>query len=358
MNTPILLPPEGGHKPTPQTDASTQSTLTKSAVALGLVVFLSVVVWIAVQALTLAPSFLSELPASVTTFTSRIFPAHTETIVIELESLNVKHGIPFTVAWSDSLEDTRATYTLSYECADALTLSFETAEGVVSRPTCGESKSFTTEKQALTVTVKSPHNRFLDASLKIDRLEGNEVLASDTALLTIVNEKIEMNRTATTSNETSVTPAPSTPSGTTYTKPTYVSVPVVSDPYGYIDLEVKIISVGILKSDMVIPSPTHTLNRDERGGVTFLITNRGTKTAPAFTFEAKLPTRPATTFEPKAGDRKELLPGASIEYTLGFNKITSKDTGVISIEVDPDQDIAESTRSNNYASIDVVIDED
>lgn len=357
MNAPILLPPEGGHKHTPEGD--TQTLIMKSLAALGLIVLLSVVVWVAVQALSLAPSFLSGLGASVTNFTSRLFPAQTETLSITLESSNVKNDEAFTFAWHDSQEG-ETTYALSYECADSLTLSLETKEGVVIRPMCGEPKTFTTATRTITVIPKSPENRFLDASIKLDRIEAGKIEATDTVLITIVNEKVEMNRTPTTTPATSPkTPTTSTGSGSEVIKypPTYVTVPVVSDPNGYVDLEVTLIAVGILENGIVVPSK-NILNQDKRGGVTFLVTNRGTKTSPAFTFEAKLPTRPATTFEPKAADRKELLPGASIEYTLGFNRITNKETGVISIVVDPDRDIVESNRLNNSLTIDVTIVED
>lgn len=145
-----------------------------------------------------------------------------------------------------------------------------------------------------------------------------------------------------------VTPAPGVPTTTTYpvggvvTKP----VPVLT---GLPDLTVDIIATGYLTStDTRTFTTSDTVPDGLRGAVKFSITNVGTNSSGRFDFDATLPTTRAYTFTSDYQD--SLLPGEKIEYVLGFDRARSGDERTITIDVDPNGNVKESSESNNSDS--------
>jgi hypothetical protein len=349
--------PEFHVEPTIETGGKNKTWVNVLA-AIGFISLLAVFFFVSVQVVRALPTLSESLSAAVTSVTTRFFEASEETMLaITLESQRVQSDMPFEFSWNASQKES-VDYTLTYECADALSVTLVTKEGERADMVCGDAYGFTTEANTVTLTPHSPDNRFLDASFKLEEYSWGEVVGSKIILLTIENERVEMSGTATAVKPTpsmEEIPAPTLTRPAPKPAPVTIAVPLISNPNGYTDLEVTILAVGTMDRSGNLTPTSNELEGDKQGGVRFVIKNIGTKTSPVYDFEVKLPTRPAFTYSPKQSDKRALMPGERIEYTLGFNRISSKDTGVISIVVDPDRDIEDVNRANNDVSVTVTI---
>jgi len=333
----------------------------KGLAIVGIVALLALGTWGTVQILRSTPGIWNGLTAAVSSISGRFFPAGVPSLTLTLESYSVKSGESFTLAWREEEVPESREYAFVYECADALSFLTPNTVGGDTRIACGELYTFASEDRSLALTPISPDNRFLDATIKVLMVSGDQVVAEDEALLTIVNERI-------TSTTTPPAPAPapaaqpsagngaSAGSAGIQYYPVYTTVTErrASDPNGDVDLAIEILETGTLPSrGDNFTSTGRTLDRDERGGVRFIVRNLGTKTAEDWTFEAELPTRPSFTYRSKS--QPDLGPGDRIEFTLGFDRLSRDDEAEIAIEVDPRDNIDESSESNNRDEVTVEI---
>ena len=119
--------------------------------------------------------------------------------------------------------------------------------------------------------------------------------------------------------------------------------------HGLPDLTIRVTAVGYLTTaspDSFVESST--VPRGERPAVKFSVTNIGTNSTGAWRFEAELPTRRSFTY--RSPSQQALLPGESIEYTLGFDQPDRGDDQEITIRLDQDDAVNESSENNNNAS--------
>ncbi len=148
--------------------------------------------------------------------------------------------------------------------------------------------------------------------------------------------------------------------GTTGTQTTRVQttriVPVVTSTLsGLPDLSVEIISVGYLTSASASSyRVSSVVPEEERGGVRFLVRNVGTNVSGPWRFMLSMPTSPRTTFE--SSNQRSLNPGASIEFTLGFDNPDSGNDRQIEVVVDEMNIVRESNENNNVASRTIDVD--
>jgi hypothetical protein len=127
---------------------------------------------------------------------------------------------------------------------------------------------------------------------------------------------------------------------------------VASNPYGKADLAVTILSYGTLdKSTNAYTATSTAVNRSNRIAVRFEVANRGDKTSPTWMFNGYLPTFPAQTFN--SDQQSALNPGDKIEFTIGFDQMQDSATSIVKIEVDPANNVTESDKTNNTASISI-----
>ena len=329
---------------------------------IGIVALLALGTWGTVQIVRTGPSVVSNITAAVSNFSARFFSAGTPELRITLEGYSVQNDTGFDFTWSVKDAPAQASYALVYECSDGLSFLTPNSIGGNTRISCGETYAFQTASNKLTLIPISLDNRFLDSGVKLLLVEGERVIAEDEVLLTVVNERVSMSGGNVGSG--AITPRPTTPPTTpltpapqpTYYEPVYttVTVPRTSDPNGYVDFAVEIIRVGTLEDrSSIFTSNDATLNRNDRGGVMFVVRNLGTKTSSEWSFEAELPTRPSFTY--RKADQPALAPGDRIEYTLGFDRISRNDSDEIVITIDPRNTINESNENNNRAEAIVAI---
>lgn len=134
---------------------------------------------------------------------------------------------------------------------------------------------------------------------------------------------------------------------------------VQEDPNGMPDLSIIISAVGILDQTNNEFVEQDSMKITDRGAVSFSVTNAGTKTvSEGWVFSATLPTSPAHiyTSEPQ----QSLAQGDRIEFMLGFDSVSSADinkNAIVSIVVDPNETLAETTRDNNAAEATIIVED-
>lgn len=135
-------------------------------------------------------------------------------------------------------------------------------------------------------------------------------------------------------------------------QPTLIRVPATTTPalYGLPDLTVKVTAVGYLASNSTDTFVVSAVVPDnERPAVKFTITNSGTNTAELWKFSAVIPTSPSFTYRSTA--QQALKPGDSIDYVLGFDRARSGEDRVMTLTVNHDNAITESSKTNNVATV-------
>ena len=172
------------------------------------------------------------------------------------------------------------------------------------------------------------------------------------------------------------TPATTTPVATTPTpttpKPKPATVPVTAGPAtsgtypmggttpspvapsGLPDFIVTINTVGYLattSADSFIASST--VPAGSRPAVRFTIKNVGTNVTGSWRFSASIPTQSAYIYQSQP--QQALMPGDSIDYTLGFDQANRGSGQMISITANFDNAVAESNASNNSAAASITI---
>lgn len=198
--------------------------------------------------------------------------------------------------------------------------------------------TFNTGKRTLTIstcnTLGAKEDRYI--------VEANFVTSYPLVSITI-NEPITP-----TNPITPIAPInPITPGGETNTV-----IPIIggntfapSDPYGKVDLESKIIEVGIINPDTDDFIATSTLSVNNKIAVKFIISNLGTKTAEGWSFNMVLPTNPHYIYH--SNNQENLRPGERIEYAIAFDKPNENDNAEIILNADPTRSIYESNENNN-----------
>ena len=332
----------------------------KSLALVGLIALLAIGTWGTVQILRNSNGIFSNLGAAVTDFTSRFFSGEEERdaeLRLTLETQTVKNDEAFDLTWETRNDVGRAVYSLVYECANGLTFATEAVTGGTTRIPCGEPYQFSSDEKRLSLTPHSPTERFVEASLKLSLLDGESVRAEDSVLLTVAGDNLTAAPTTTPPAATPAarpTPSAPVPPSISY-YPIYTTGPAASDPNGFVDLEVEILDIGTIDRDGDFRriDDNDELDRDEKAGVRFVVRNIGTKTSDEWSFTAELPTSPRHTF--RSRDQQELTPGSRMEFTLGFNRLSSSRDGEIVVEIDDRDDGGDTNERNNSDEIEVEI---
>jgi hypothetical protein len=123
---------------------------------------------------------------------------------------------------------------------------------------------------------------------------------------------------------------------------------------GLPDLATSITAIGYLATtsvDSFVASTT--VPNGSRPAVKFTIKNVGTNATGSWRFSASIPTQTAYLYI--SDPQQSLLPGESIDYTLGFDQSNKGAAQRISISANYDNKVIESTTNNNGASATVTV---
>jgi hypothetical protein len=181
-----------------------------------------------------------------------------------------------------------------------------------------------------------------------------EVVPSPSATSTITFGDATSTEAGTTDTP-AVTPTP-TAGPSTATSYTETGTPVATTPalHGLADLQISVTAIGYLETastDSFVESAT--VPDGERPAIRFTVRNVGTNISDTWRFEAELPSRATPEF--RSPSQQALLPGEYIDYTLGFERARTGEQE-ITITVNPDGEMSESSTANNTRTQTIVID--
>ena len=151
-----------------------------------------------------------------------------------------------------------------------------------------------------------------------------------------------------------VSSAPATQGYATPVAPSTPTPPVHRAPYGLPDLSVTIIATGFLSGPSTASFvPASVIPPGARPAVEFSVADVGTNSTGAWAFLAHIPSINNTIFNSPI--EPSMNPGDHTVFTLGFNEAIPGPAQPITIVVDPNNYIQESSKANNTASAPVTI---
>lgn len=253
----------------------------------GLIAVLLLGAWGIIQIAFMLPSFFGGLGGSLF---GRNTATTQETLTVSVPAA-VTAQKPFTVTWRHSGAKKASTYTVSYACAEGLTIAAPTPSG-----------------QHQAVQCNTPFN-YTSASSSVELIA---VLAdgsknTQTTFTVVANTLDTKERTASGAAGTTVSPAATTAKPTTTTKPkstgsTYYPSGRTANLYGYPDLAVTVLSAQSTGGNATVQ---------------FSVSNIGTNVTPTnWTLQAQLPSG----YMYPAGPQQALYPGDKIVYTLRYSE--------------------------------------
>lgn len=248
----------------------------RAVAVVGLLAVLLLGAWGIIQIAVFLPSFFSDLNNDTPT---SVVETKKEVIAITLPS-SATSGQAFSIAWDHQNKNSTAkyAYALSYACGDAVVLQAPTPVGTYQDVACDTTFNYTNATQSMPLMTKATATA-AKATITVlaNNLETGAITASNSATITITGGK-----TTTTAVPTVKPTVKPTTSTTQPTQTTYVAAPKRTTLYGSPDLSVRINSA----------TPTGS-----QYSLQFVVENVGTNVAPAgWMFNAQLPLNPTYTY--------------------------------------------------------------
>ncbi len=320
----------------------------KTLAVLGFIVLIVFAVWLAVQIVKLAPSTFSSL-ANLLEGVQMGREAQNE-LVIESNDSVINSKEAFAIKWSDLKRD--GAYTLSYECADDVSLSIRVG-GEIMAIKCGETFVLPKNTFSVDASLISEKERFVDVIYHIAFIKDSESEAAFEAEKTVTvvnatvlngdvakNDEDKADDTKPEEPKTVATSTPKTTPTTTY-KYAYTYKKPVSNPNGYTDLTTKFNGIGIVEGGNF--KAYEKLDAGEEGAMQFAVKNIGTKTSGAWTYKVALPDGTDITSKAQA----PLQPNEQATLTVIFPDAGEDGTHKIEVWVTGDA----STANNHFEAI-------
>lgn len=182
------------------------------------------------------------------------------------------------------------------------------------------------------------------------------ITATTTATTTPTVSRLANEQTIASSTITKTTPppAPVIEPGpiTTNTYPIENTSAIQTIQTGRVDLVSEIIEIGTLDRISGAFTPATSFKSTDRIAVRFQIKNIGGRESGSWYFNAVLPTFPSHIFTSES--QQSLVPGARIEYTLGFDNVSmTAPTREFVVNADPANSIGEADDANNIARVSI-----
>ena len=275
--------------------------------ALGILGFIAILIlgaWGIYRIVTSLPGIFGNLTASVGGSREE------EKLAVSSPTGSLSSEAQSVVAWSHTGGEDNYGYAVSYDCHDKLSVSSQLPSGSYQAVPCNTPFNFTNSQTSVPVKIAYTGTSDIGLTFTVTatKLETGAVTVSATRSVTILKKAEEP---APTPAKPAAPAKPATPSSST----TYVTTGRTSNPNGYSDLAVNVLSTGVIDATGYHPSIPVRLG--QRAGVQFQITNQGDKTVPTgWSFNATLPLPTPYLFN--SPSQAELTPGSSVVYTLGF----------------------------------------
>lgn len=327
----------------------------------GLIVVLGAVVWVGAQGFKNSGNIRAAVANAIAGIQSIFTPA--ERIVLSIVDSQLVVDEPFVVAWEHRGNTSEGSYEFSYECKDGVYLSLKTGSQATDTVFCNIAVPIQATDTVLTLTAHGDITGVVDIPVRIAYTQNGETRVHREGTLVLPIQDIRFD-TATSTDATPV--VPETPSNNTpviltpgATTTTVIRIGTTPNLFGKADLTVKFLAIGLVDRRTGEFQEKDELPRKlpsgKRAAIQFEVVNKGTNVAQDdWRFSVSLPTSPAYTY--KSGDQPSLFPDDRMLYTIGFDRVKNADEDDYSIRIDIDDDINESSESNNTESGEVEID--
>lgn len=330
----------------------------------GLVVILGAVVWVGAQGFKNSGNIRAAVAAAISGIQSIFSPA--ERIVLSIVDSQLVVDEPFVVAWEHRGNTSEGSYEFSYDCQEGVYLSLKTETNDTDTVFCNIAVPVLSTDTTLTLTAHGDITGVVDVPVRVAYTQNGETRVHREGTLVLPIQDIRFD-TATSTDATPVVPTtPVTPSTNTpviltpgATTTTVIRIGTTPNLFGKADLTVKFLAVGLVdrrtgEFDEMDELP-RKLPSGKRAAIRFEIVNKGTNiTNNDWRFSVELPTSPAYTY--KSDEQPAMFPDDRISYTIGFDRVKNANEDDYRIRVDIDDDVDESSESNNTESGDIEID--
>jgi len=317
---------------------------------IGVIAVTALAAWLVIQGVRFAPHAGENLSAAVSTVRTVLRGAPSEVLTFAIDTRTLSSGAQTTVSWRYTGDKAPNSYTFSYACSGAVSISVKSEDTAWTDLPC--ETPFETKAGSITLIPSSPESRFADVAITVTARD-----LSDTTLVTIVNTDAALSpillatttsaseggaATASTEDSTDASTAVTRPAvpptqgsntaGTVVRKP--VTRPTTTGPS---DLRVNIEQTGVVAKvkgeDTFFPlSP---IPDDRTAAVRFTVSNLGGQPSGPWAFIANLPIEGEPSYRYVSPAQDSLAPGMELEFTLSFDEVLHKDAGTIRIEVVP-----------------------
>lgn len=320
-------------------DGHSSSLLSDILAIIGLVILGVIIIWGIVHLVNLSTGWFRSL-----------FPESTPSVQITAPK-EVSSGTATPISWKYSSNEA-GTYAFLYQCQSGFRFDFTPTPGTTMPIPCGASFTAPAPDNKLVVTpiLSSTMSKNVSVPFSIvfipSATSSKQVVGSATITVTPGTTTEAVTATSVSSNTTSAkranTSSTHTTNGSSAAHTVHASGPA--------DLSVRIMAVGVIDPTTgqfvanAMPSP------NDISAVEFDIANYGSGASGTWYFEANLPTTGGYDYISPA--QASLAPGDHIVNILRFNPV-APGGGIFSVAVDPNNEINDSNRGNNYASISV-----
>jgi hypothetical protein len=268
--------------------------------------------------------------------------SHNDKVAVSLDRNPIKSGEQVTLSWTGNHRED-GSYILRYACIDNARLETSLKQPYENIP-CSSDYYFNPSDNAITVSAYSQKDK-VEIPLNISFLQNG---SSTTALLADVTLTVEKNTPATTTPPKTATSTVSLPprNDEVVEEPTPITKPkpVVSNPNGTSNIQIAIISTGVL-TDSGQYIATTTVKAGTRAALRFIVTNVGDKNTGRWNFTASLPSASIPNYT--SPQQPNIAPGNGSYFTLGFDSLNASTTNTLSITIHGDN----ITRDNTVQTV-------
>ena len=313
-----------------------------------LVTGMSILVILALFGLSkIVPKAISSIGGAFSSISSSLFSPK-ENIVISLSNNSVRTGETVNVSFEHNNKIGSGMYEFKFDCSNKdLSMILINGTNQINMP-CSATSSVSTNPFKITPQLRDP-NSFVDSYIYVIYFnkESNSRKVIGKTVLTVQNgmTKGVANQTATSSQIIATSTVIANKTNTTNNQ-IVSQINVVRKS----DLHISTKDTGTVVNGIFI---TKTIfGSYESPSVRFDIGNEGNVPTGPWQFTALLPTYPSQVFP--SGIQPSLLPGQIIEYTLTLGNLANTGNNVVSINVDPTQNVSELSETNNTAVMTLV----
>jgi len=298
-------------------------------------ILLAFVIILILLSVSFVPGIMSKISSSLSAALYSVFiPAENATITTD--KIIINSGEDFTVNFKKT-ESIPGIFTISYACNP--NVSLVSVEGSGLRKIDCDKPFYLLENETFLKIRPTTADNVVRLVIE-GAFENSDTQKTDkigVTRITIKNNSIGV-----------IADQPVTTTSTTTKASTYIAPVVQPAYYGKPDLAIRVLQVGLLNQYTNLINSQTQFNYSDMVGVKFEVRNDGDANTGQWSFTASLPSNSTPTYT--SNIQVSLKPGESIIFTLGFNNLTNTYTGLITINVDPQNIVSESVEYNNIVT--------